>query len=97
MFFPYKDDNPLKHGPPWITLSIIGLCAVIYLFFQLPLGNNESRAFVMGYGFIPVLLFGDLTLPIDLAQIPTSFTLLMAVDIVARIAPPAATDSIIIV
>ena len=76
MFFPYKDDNPLKHGPPWITLSIIGLCAVIYLFFQLPLGRNESRAFVMGYGFIPVLLFGDLTLPIGLAQIPTSFTLI---------------------
>ena len=76
MFFPYKDDNPLKHGPPWITLSIIGLCAVIYLFLQLPLGNNESRAFVIGYGFIPVLLFGDLTLPIDLAQIPTSFTLI---------------------
>ena len=26
MFFPYRDDNPRRHGPPVATLAIIGVC-----------------------------------------------------------------------
>ena len=51
MFFPYRDDNPRRHGPPVATLAIIGVCTAVYLLVQLPLGPHDGQAYVLGFGF----------------------------------------------
>ncbi len=75
MFFPYRDDNPLHHGPPLVTLVIIGVCTVVFLVVQLPLGPRDGQAYVLGYGFIPAVFFGHAELPGELARIPAPATL----------------------
>ncbi len=75
MFFPYRDDNPLHHGPPLVTLVIIGVCTVVYLVVQLPMGPHEGQAYALGYGFIPAVFFGKAELVGDLARIPAPATL----------------------
>ncbi len=76
MFFPYRDDNPLHHGPPVVTLVVIGVCTAVYLLVQLPLGPREGQAYVLGYGFIPAVFFGTAQLVDELAQIPATATLI---------------------
>ena len=53
MFFPYRDDNPRRHGPPLVTLAIIGISTLTYLLVQLPLGPYEGQAYALSFGFIP--------------------------------------------
>ena len=50
MFFPYRDDNPRRHGPPAATLAIIGVCTVVYLLVQFPLGPHEGQAYALSFG-----------------------------------------------
>ena len=76
MFFPYRDDNPLHHGPPVITISIIATCALLYLFVQLPMDGRAEQAHIYGFGFIPVIFFGDANLPAGLSRIPAATTLI---------------------
>ena len=76
MFFPYRDDNPLHHGPPVITISIIATCALLYLFVQLPMDGRAEQAHVYGFGFIPVIFLGDANLPTGLSRIPAATTLI---------------------
>ncbi len=76
MFFPYRDDNPLHHGPPVVTLVIIGVCTVVYVVVQLPLGPREGQAYVLGFGFIPAVFFGNAELPGELARVPAPATLI---------------------
>ncbi len=76
MFFPYRDDNPLHHGPPVITISIIATCTLLYLFVQLPMDGRAEQAHVYGFGFIPVIFLGDANLPAGLSRIPAATTLI---------------------
>ncbi len=75
MFFPYRDDNPRRHGPPAATLAIIGVCTVVYLLVQLPLGPREGLAYALSFGFIPAVFFGQAELPGELARVPSTATL----------------------
>ena len=75
MFFPYRDDNPLHHGPPVITIGIIAICSLLYFLVQFPLDGRAAQAHVLGFGFIPVVFFGDASLRADLSRIPPSITL----------------------
>ena len=75
MFFPYRDDNPRRHGPPVVTLAIIGVSTVVYLLVQLPLGPQEGQAYALSFGFIPAVFFGQAELPGELARVPSTATL----------------------
>ena len=75
MFFPYRDDNPRRHGPPVVTLTIIGVSTVVYLLVQLPLGPQEGQAYALSFGFIPAVFFGQAELPGELARVPSTATL----------------------
>jgi membrane associated rhomboid family serine protease len=75
MFFPYRDDNPRRHGPPAATLTIIGICTVVYLLVQLPLGPQEGQAYALSFGFIPAVFFGQAELPSEFARVPSTATL----------------------
>jgi membrane associated rhomboid family serine protease len=75
VFFPYRDDNPRRHGPPAATLAIIGVCTVVYLLVQLPLGPQEGQAYALSFGFIPAVFFGQAELPGELARVPSTATL----------------------
>jgi len=69
---PLKDDNPTSIQPV-ITLSIIGLCVLVFL-WQLSLGPEGGRAAVYALGFIPAVLSGDAELPPQLVWVPSSLT-----------------------
>ena len=58
---PLKDDNPTSIQPV-ITLSIIGLCVLVFL-WQLSLSPEGGRAAVYALGFIPAVLSGNAELP----------------------------------
>jgi membrane associated rhomboid family serine protease len=69
---PLKDDNPTSIQPV-ITLSIIGLCALVFL-WQLSLSPEGGRAAVYALGFIPAVLSGNAELPPQLVWVPPSLT-----------------------
>jgi membrane associated rhomboid family serine protease len=69
---PLKDDNPTSIQPV-ITLSIIGLCVLVFL-WQLSLSPEGGRAAVYALGFIPAVLSGNAELPPQLVWIPSSLT-----------------------
>ena len=75
MFFPYRDDNPLRHGPPLVTLAIIAINTAVYLLLQFPLGPNEGQAYLLSFGFIPAVFFGQFELVSELARVPSTATL----------------------
>jgi len=51
MFIPYKDDNPTK-GVPVVTIGLIAINVVVFLFYQLQGGDGFRRA-VFELGVIP--------------------------------------------
>lgn len=69
---PLKDDNPTSIQPV-ITLSIIGLCVLVFL-WQLSLSPEGGRAAVYALGFIPAVLSGNAELPPQLVWVPSSLT-----------------------
>ena len=75
MFFPYRDDNPRRHGPPLATLAIIGISTAVYVLVQLPLGPYEGQAYALSFGFIPAVFFGEAELVSELARVPSTATL----------------------
>lgn len=75
MFFPYADDNPTRHGPPIITLFLIGVCAGIYLLFESSLSPEALTAFFQDYGFVPAAFFGDGS-PLDGGPVSPTVTLI---------------------
>jgi membrane associated rhomboid family serine protease len=76
VFFPYKDDNPRRHGPPLATLAIIGVSTAVYLLVQAPLGPREGQAYALSFGFIPAVFFGQVELAGELKRIPSAATLI---------------------
>jgi len=71
---PLRDDNPTTIKP-LVTIGIIVLCTLVFL-WQLSLGANGFRSAVMSLGVIPAALFGDKTLPPELALVPPAMTVL---------------------
>ncbi len=69
---PLKDDNPTSLQPR-ITLSIIGLCVLVFV-WQISLGPESGQAAVYALGFIPAVLFGIADLPGQLAWVPAPAT-----------------------
>jgi membrane associated rhomboid family serine protease len=69
---PLKDDNPTSIQPV-ITLSIIGLCVLVFL-WQLSLSPEGGRAAVYALGLIPAVLSGNAELPPQLVWVPSSLT-----------------------
>jgi membrane associated rhomboid family serine protease len=69
---PLRDDNPIR-GRPVVTIGIIALCTVVFL-WQLWLPPRSAQAAVYLLGLIPALLLGNATL--DGPQwVPTGATL----------------------
>ena len=75
MIVPYRDDNPLRQGPPLATFAIIGINAAVYLLFQFPLEPHEGQAYALSFGFIPAVFFGQSELVSELARVPSTATL----------------------
>ncbi|WP_455234281.1 rhomboid family intramembrane serine protease [Thiogranum longum] len=71
---PLHDDNPTTLTP-YITIGSIAVCVLVFL-WQLSLGDEVQRA-IYSLGMIPATVFGDKSLPPELAIIPpwmTAFT-----------------------
>jgi membrane associated rhomboid family serine protease len=72
---PLQDDNPTAR-PPVVTIAFIGLCVLVFL-YQASLLPEPSEAFIVHYGAIPALLFGEADLPPSIAVgLPAFGTLL---------------------
>ena len=69
---PLRDDNPTTIQP-LVTIALIVLCSLVYL-WQLSLGPRGFEAAVFSLGVIPATLFGDKTLPQELALVPPTMT-----------------------
>ena len=88
MFFPYRDDNPRRHGPPLATLAIIGISTAVYVLVQLPLGPYEGQAYALSFGFIPAVFFGEAELVNELARVPSTATLFTSMFLAWRADAP---------
>ena len=71
---PLKDDNPTSLQPR-VTLSVIGLCVLVFL-WQISLGPQNGQVAVYALGFIPAVLFGIAELPDQLAWVPAPATVI---------------------
>ena len=63
---PLYDDNP-THGPPYVTLFLIGACTGAFLW---ELGQPSQTALALSYGMIPGVLFGYAHLAPSLQVVP---------------------------
>ncbi|MCB2225280.1 MAG: rhomboid family intramembrane serine protease [Desulfarculaceae bacterium] len=71
---PLKDENPTQ-GIPYLTLGIIGLNVLVYL-YQLSLAPRAEYVFLYQYGVVPAWLTGEQPTPQMLAWLPQPLTLL---------------------
>lgn len=75
MFIPLYDSNPTHRIPfQYVTVGIIVLCVLAFLWQQTLVGEAGARA-VYGLGAIPAVIFGLKELPPDLVMVPDYFTL----------------------
>ena len=75
MFLPLHDDNPLKNIRfQYITVFFVALCVAVFL-YQMSLDDEGGQVFVFSFGAIPAVVFGNATLPKELAQIPAALSL----------------------
>lgn len=72
--FPISDDNPRRHGTPYVNYSVIALCVLVFL-WQLSLGAAGDERAVLSLGMIPARLFGYGELPSDLVVVPAWATI----------------------
>ncbi|MEK6683305.1 MAG: rhomboid family intramembrane serine protease [Nitrospirota bacterium] len=71
---PLRDDNPVQTTPV-VTVGII-VAATLVFFYQLSLGPQAGQRFVYQFGAIPAVLFGQESLPLEVAAVPASFSLI---------------------
>ncbi len=72
--FPISDDNPRRHGPPYVNWSIIAICVVVFL-WQFSLGEDRGNEKILQLGMIPARLFGHAQLPPELEGVPAWATI----------------------
>ena len=70
---PLRDDNPTTLKPV-VTVTIIALATAVFL-WQLSLSPSAGERAVYALGVIPAVLFGDRSLPPELAAVPPAMTL----------------------
>ncbi len=75
MLLPLHDDNPLDRiRYPYMTVGIVGVCVAVFL-YQLSLDPRAAQVFVLGFGAIPAVIFGNAMLPPELVGAPAPLTL----------------------
>jgi membrane associated rhomboid family serine protease len=74
---PIRDENPLQ-GTPYVTLGIIALNVLVYL-YQFTMSPQRELVFAYQYGVVPALLTGALEVPQTLAWFPQPLTLITSV------------------
>jgi membrane associated rhomboid family serine protease len=67
--FPISDDNPRRHGTPFVSWAVIAACVLVFL-WQFSLPPREGEIAVYSLGMIPARLFGLAELPPELAGTP---------------------------
>jgi len=70
---PLGDDNPATLKP-WVTIGIIVLCVLLYVWQHLWLTHPETRAVELAFGLVPAVITGA-ALPPDAAWLPPFATL----------------------
>lgn len=70
--FPLKDNIP-SHRRPYVTVALIAACVLVYG-WQSSLAGEASLMAVYAYGFIPAVLFGEASLPPEVAVLPAAAT-----------------------
>jgi membrane associated rhomboid family serine protease len=70
---PLRDDNPTTI-PPVVTIGIIVLCTLVFL-WQQSLSQHAGAVAVYAYGVIPTVLFGNDSLPPEIARVPPELTI----------------------
>jgi membrane associated rhomboid family serine protease len=73
VFLPLHDDNPIKHIRfQFVTVAVIVLCTTVYLYqvYLYGLGIYAGQGFVLTYGAIPGVIFGEAALTPELATLP---------------------------
>ena len=71
---PLRDDTPTT-VPPIVTIGIIVLCSLVFL-WQQTLSPKAGMIAVYAYGVVPTVLFGNDRLPPDIARIPPELSIL---------------------
>ena len=61
--FPLSDENERGHGPAFVTLAIIALNVLVFLFLQGAVGSQEGADFTYGYAHEEFLLPAEV--PVD--------------------------------
>ncbi|PSQ92901.1 MAG: rhomboid family intramembrane serine protease, partial [Proteobacteria bacterium SW_6_67_9] len=70
---PLKDDNPTEI-PPLVSYTVLAACVAVFL-WQFSLVQSAQREMVFALGMIPAVLFGQASLPPDVALVPPVATL----------------------
>jgi len=71
---PIHDDNPTSIRPV-VTIALVVLCVLVFL-WQLGLTPRGMQQMVYALGVIPAVLFGEASLPPEVAVIPAPLTIL---------------------
>ena len=71
---PLHDDNPTTIAPI-VTVGTIVLCSLVFL-WQQTLSPDAATIAVYAYGVVPTVLFGNDSLPPEIARIPPELTIL---------------------
>lgn len=71
---PIHDENPSKRFAV-VNVSIILSCILIF-FYQQILSDQNGMELIYSFGFIPVIFFGEMSLPTYLQVIPSELTIL---------------------
>ena len=71
---PLKDNNPTAITP-WVTMAMIALCVIAFI-WQLGLGGDGNERAVRALGVTPAVLLGNAQLSPSLVWVPASVTIL---------------------
>ncbi|MGQ0664739.1 MAG: rhomboid family intramembrane serine protease [Pseudomonadota bacterium] len=74
MLIPYADDNPTAIAPV-LTIVLIAACGLVFL-YQLGLQGRAAERFVLGFGMVPAVVFGETRLPAGIPTLPSWLTVL---------------------
>ena len=70
---PLHDDNPTDIRP-WVTIGLIAVCVLVFL-WQETQSNDDLFRITYALGFIPAVLFGERTLPPEIALVPAQVSI----------------------
>ena len=73
MFFPLFDDNPTQRSP-YVSWTIIAMCALVFL-WQMSLDGRAERIAFFQFGFVPANISGAAPLPPSLVALPAWATI----------------------